>query len=583
MVVVCLASASVAMAHETDQTTLPLGRPFAEMRGYFTADVHAKIERAVDKTNARIRRSLRDGEPTEETRRLQSPDVIAKAVYDEFPLVINHVETLEITLRGSGVRDDHPGGVVAHMPTFWIYHHPLLMLDPTKLIRLSRCSTVMIDGVLLGNDKFVHFVHMGHINYTTYRASLAAGKDEAQALQDVVDLGTGAHPFLSEGTLLGMLTTGVWSNADLAANYCGMKFFRNLTEAVSVRGAVRAPMLQRRGEFYTLADHVRPESDFLAVFVSDHWNEALNPNHYAFGMGGFVAEGLRKRCDDVIDWYVDDRGRRRSREDFLALAEELRTYYGENYGYKGDPRELVGIGTTCFADDDRSASRHPSPSASDTGSRLLRRSELWWAARAGDLAGVEACLGRGMPVDAADIDGYTPLHIAADQGHAEVVARLLAAGAGPGLRTRHGLTPLHLAAKSCRRDAATKLIARGAPVNATDSFGCTPLHDVARTGDTALAAMLIGAGALANATDRHGSSPLHRAARAGSRAMVGVLIRAGADPRLVNRFGARAADEATASRHTDLLEVLAEAEQRLAAGDDGAVVPASSLTSSGQR
>ncbi len=570
VVVACGVSAS---AHETDQYTLPVGRPFIEMGPWFSADIRERIASAVDRTNARIRGSLQGGQPTDETRRLQSPDIIAKAVYDEFPLVINHVETLEINLRSSTVREAHPGGVITHMPTFWIYHHPVLLLDPTKLIRLGRCSTVMIDGVLLGNDKVVHFVHMGHINYTTFRASLAAGKSEAEALRDVIDLGTGAHPLFSEGTLLGMLTTGVWSNADLAANYCGLKFFRNLTETVRVRGDDRPPLLERRGEFYRLADHVHARSDFFTVFVSDHWNEALNPNSYALGMGGFVADSIRSRCEDVLDWYLDERGVRRTREQYLAIAERLRTYYGEEYGYKGDPRELVGVATVCFEADEAIA-----PAAGEVASRMLRRTDLWWAAQAGDLPGVERLLARGVPLHAADVDGCTALHIAAQRGHAGAVQRLLAAGGNTGLRTRHGLTPLHLAARGLHRDVVSALLSAGATVNAADNFGCTPLHEVAAAGDTALAATLIAAGALANATDRYGASPLHHAARGGSREMIGVLIRAGADPMLADRFGSRPADAAAQGGHRHLIEAFVEA-----AGRDAGRAPAGGLTSSPDR
>ena len=48
----------------------------------------------------------------------------------------------------------------------------------------------------------------------------------------------------------------------------------------------------------------------------------------------------------------------------------------------------------------------------------------------------------GAFVDVANSRGFTPLHYAAQQGHAEVARILLAAGADPGARNNAGQTPL---------------------------------------------------------------------------------------------------------------------------------------------
>ena len=78
-----------------------------------------------------------------------------------------------------------------------------------------------------------------------------------------------------------MLTTGIRSNADLAANYAGFKFYRNLTEEVRIGDRVMPPMLVRQGPYWRLNDQVQPDSDFFTAFITPHWNEALNPNVYA--------------------------------------------------------------------------------------------------------------------------------------------------------------------------------------------------------------------------------------------------------------------------------------------------------------
>ena len=113
-----------SLAHETDQYTLPVGREFADLRFYFSAQFHDAIKFAMDKTNAKIRASLRDGQPTAETRRLQSPDSIAYAVLWEFPSAVHYVDMMEIELRGAEEvthgfgKQTAPTGVNVYSPAF---------------------------------------------------------------------------------------------------------------------------------------------------------------------------------------------------------------------------------------------------------------------------------------------------------------------------------------------------------------------------------------------------------------------------------------------------------------------------------
>ena len=51
----------------------------------------------------------------------------------------------------------------------------------------------------------------------------------------------------------GEATVGIYSNADLAANYAGLKFYLNLTRAVDVGGASLPPVLVRADGKWLLA------------------------------------------------------------------------------------------------------------------------------------------------------------------------------------------------------------------------------------------------------------------------------------------------------------------------------------------
>ena len=64
------------------------------------------------------------------------------------------------------------------------------------------------------------------------------------------------------------------------------------------------------------------------------------------------------------------------------------------------------------------------------------------AAKAGDLARLQALLAAGGPVDAAGMWGNTPMLFAAQYGHHHAALYLLQHGASPDARNNRGATPL---------------------------------------------------------------------------------------------------------------------------------------------
>ena len=323
--------------------------------------------------------------------------------------------------------------------------------------------------------------------------------------------------------MLGGLTTGIHSNADLAADYAGFKFYRNLTEEVRIGSRVMPPMLVRDGFYWRLNAHVKPNSDFFTAFITPHWNEALNPNVYSMISRARLRAILRSRCPDVLDWYRDERGRRLTREQFARMEAELSTFYGEEYGYASDGENTVSIATTCFqpahSGDIQEASAQPdwedlldqnafglqrvsvqyavaggspafdkphAPTADAYG-----RTPLWWAAKNGRVDQVERLLTQGADANAADIDGETPLHAAARWGQVDVVEVLLAHGANPGMKALYGTTPLQVSVIGAQVGVARALLRGRADVNARDVFGTSALHDAVLRGNLELTALLL--------------------------------------------------------------------------------------------
>ena len=103
---------------------------------------------------------------------------------------------------------------------------------------------------------------------------------------------------------------------------------------------------------------------------------------------------------------------------------------------------------------------------------------LHWAAEHGDAGLARTLISAGANLEAVTrLGSYTPLHIAGEGGHGPVVAALLEAGANAGARTTTGgATPLHLAAAAGQPDAIGALLDHGAEIDARETaWGQTPL------------------------------------------------------------------------------------------------------------
>jgi ankyrin repeat protein len=122
---------------------------------------------------------------------------------------------------------------------------------------------------------------------------------------------------------------------------------------------------------------------------------------------------------------------------------------------------------------------------------------LHWAALKGDAELAQMLVYAGGNVKATTrLGGYNPLILAAREGHADVIAILLASGADPKAATSTGTTALMLAAASGNARAVTMLVENGADVNAKESvMQQTPLMFAAAFNRTDAMHALIKGGA----------------------------------------------------------------------------------------
>ncbi|MFC8368253.1 ankyrin repeat domain-containing protein [Streptomyces sp. NPDC057239] len=171
-----------------------------------------------------------------------------------------------------------------------------------------------------------------------------------------------------------------------------------------------------------------------------------------------------------------------------------------------------------------------------------RSDELPQAAKNGDLALVARLLDAGVGVDAIGREGRTALDLAVQEGHAEVVRSLLAAGADPegDAGPYHELTPVIEAAMFGRATVMEVLIDAGVPMGAQAvRTPYVPLSLAASLGHTDVMDLLLDRGADIEDRDFKGRSPLEWAASYGEAEAVRLLLDRGAEPTARALAGAR--------------------------------------------
>src|SRR5690348_7371337 len=153
------------------------------------------------------------------------------------------------------------------------------------------------------------------------------------------------------------------------------------------------------------------------------------------------------------------------------------------------------------------------------------------AAKKNDLAKVRALLdAKPRPdVNVRTADGTSALHWAVYHNDADLVDRLIEAGADVNAKNDYGATPMSEAAVVGNVQVLRKLLAARADVESPNGDGQTALMVIARTSNVPAAKLLISKHANVNAIEQwRGQSPLMWAAAENQPAMVKLLVEHGA-------------------------------------------------------
>ena len=155
------------------------------------------------------------------------------------------------------------------------------------------------------------------------------------------------------------------------------------------------------------------------------------------------------------------------------------------------------------------------------------------AAMRGDGDAIRALLQNGADVNAAQGDGMTALHWAAQLNDLEMADMLLYAGADVEAATRIGAyRPLHVAAREGNADMVEKMLGAGAnPEAVTTGTRANALHMAAGGGNTRIIAALLDRGVdIESREGEYGQTPLIFAAAWNRAEAIELLLERGADP-----------------------------------------------------
>ena len=337
---------SAALAFETDQYNLPTV-PLADIGDEVSDYAEQNIREAVEKVNRQIAVHQRCFEqnsgtggcgslPNEKAKldQLRSADTIVREVFRRlgggippFTNAGTFMEKHRFNAQPSRYKTSFADSVLKRIPINY----------------LTISDTVKIYGAEFGTDKVAHFYQQGYSYYKIRERAVAKNIAPAEADRKAVKFGQ-----KTERTIYGTLISGVYSNADLCANFVGMRFYQNLTDEITINSITHPPILILTNGLWQFNQAVQPRTSLVKPFLDRTLNEALNPSIYTNFLG-FRASARRvvreKSCPQWRKNFPD-----LTAADYRRQSEDLHLWNGEDYGYT-ESGGFITIADTCFSDE----------------------------------------------------------------------------------------------------------------------------------------------------------------------------------------------------------------------------------------
>ncbi|KTC85073.1 hypothetical protein [Legionella brunensis] len=282
-----------AQAEETDQFTLP-PVPLVDIGPTVSRRLFETLENAMTQTNLEIQallpRAQKSQIATSQLARRRTDAYIIDLIYRQTGVGLPE-STFERWVHWSRFpKELQPMRYTPIWPwktVYWL----VISQFPGTLFFLS--PTINMYGHYFGTDKIGHFFQQGKGYYKMYMRQLARGKSAEQAHAAII-----AHGQRQEDGFFGTLINGIFSNADLSANYAGWKFYMNIAHEVQIGDQKLSPIIVLEGNQWKFAKNI-DKDNLLRPYINDNLNEAWNPSHYFF-MRSLIRKHVKQRCTDWI-------------------------------------------------------------------------------------------------------------------------------------------------------------------------------------------------------------------------------------------------------------------------------------------
>uniref|UniRef100_A0A3Q2WGP3 Ankyrin 1 n=1 Tax=Haplochromis burtoni TaxID=8153 RepID=A0A3Q2WGP3_HAPBU len=158
--------------------------------------------------------------------------------------------------------------------------------------------------------------------------------------------------------------------------------------------------------------------------------------------------------------------------------------------------------------------------------------------------------------DTRTADELTPLHCAARNGHVRIIEILLDHGAPINAKTKNGLSPIHMAAQGDHMDCVKQLLQYNAEIDDITLDHLTPLHVAAHCGHHRMAKVLLDKGAKPNSRALNGFTPLHIACKKNHMRVMDLLLKHSASLEAVTESGLTPLHVASFMGHLNIVKIL---------------------------
>lgn len=171
-----------------------------------------------------------------------------------------HASRIRRWLKNDEAVERYPGDELSD----WAYQRASIFRRPAFPFILPMAQTVRIGEVYLGIDKIGHMFGFGRRYFQIYQRHRASGLSHDAAVERVLEWGV-AH----EASVVGRLVDGIFSRADLEANYQGFRLALAL-------GGENEPLFYREGKVWK----IRGPLD-IRDYITPDFDESFNTNDYA--------------------------------------------------------------------------------------------------------------------------------------------------------------------------------------------------------------------------------------------------------------------------------------------------------------